>query len=266
MMLLTAALGTILMKTLSGKWPASLTDLVFPQIDPKDDKIRASLPTYFKDAVHLIHAPVSYVTSSMSAWIGRVADLLRNKDYYGVQIHNNDDSVVKQVVQVGNYLGQTMLPFSIRGYKNLSSQDVGALRKAIALLGVQPAPRFIGQSAAERATNEYWQGQKSEAGIRPDQLESKVEKRRIVAQLEHGDQPNLSKALARGAIKPTDIKPIYQRATMGPLASGVLHMPLAEAERIFARATPAERAKLAPIMSKKRANAAKGTRPAFTGF
>jgi hypothetical protein len=270
MMLLTATLGTILMKTLTGRWPGEggdlLTDLVFPQIDPKDKKIRASLPTYFKDLVHLLHAPTSYVTASLSGWIGRLADLWRNKDYYGVQIHDTDDPVVKQLLETGSYLGQTMMPFSIRGYKNLSAQDVGALRKALALAGVNPAPRFIGQSAAEKAEGAYWKGQRSEAGIRPDQMESKSEKAAIVSQIRHGDHPNLSAALASGAIKARDIKPLFQRAQQGPLVSGVSHMPLADAEKIYAKATATERVKLAPIMAQKRANAAKATRPAFTGF
>jgi hypothetical protein len=240
--------------------------LVFPQLDPKDDKIRGSLPTYWKDLIHLIHAPTSYVTSSMSGWVGRVADLFRNKDYYGVQIHDNDDPILKQALAVGEYLGQTLLPFSIRGYKNLSANDVGGLRKAIALMGVQPAPRYIGQTPAERKASEYWQGQRSEAGIRPDQLEHKQDKRMIVSQIEHGHAPNLSQALAKGTIKPGDVKSLYHRASMGQLASSVLHMPLADAERIYKSASLKERAVLEPVMAQKRANVAKRNRPAFSGF
>jgi hypothetical protein len=266
MFLLTAALGTILSIALGKRTPQSLTDLVFPRVDPKDDKIRVSLPTYFKDLVHLIHSPTSYVTSSMSGWIGRAADMLRNKDYYGVQIRDTDDSIVKQALQVGKYTGETVLPFSIRGYKNLSAQDVGALRKAVALLGVNPAPRFIAQTPAERASDDYWRGQRSEAGIRPEQLERKSEKRHLVAQIEHGDAPDISGALAKGTIKPKEVKAVYQRAQMGALPASVLHMPLADAERIFERANLSERAKLAPIMAKKRANAAKAGRSAFSGF
>jgi Inorganic Pyrophosphatase/Type III restriction enzyme, res subunit len=266
MMLLTAAMGTIAMKVFTGKNPESITDLVFPQIDPKDNKVRVSFPTYFKDLVHLIHSPTSYVTSSMSGWIGRVADLLRNKDYYGTEIHDNDDPVVKQALQVGKYLGQTLLPFSIRGYKNISARDVGALRKAISLMGVQPAPRFIGQTKAEQKTGEYWQGQRSEAGIKPGQLETKLEKRMLVSQLEHGHAPDIAGALAKGTIKPTDVKSVYQRASMGELASSVLHMPLWEAEKIYQSANLRERASLETIMAKKRANAAKSGRTAFSGF
>jgi tRNA G10 N-methylase Trm11 len=266
MFLLTATLGAIISKVLGKKDPKNLTDFVFPQIDPKDDKIRVSLPTYFKDMVHLIHSPTSYVTSSMSGWIGRVADLLRNKDYYGVQIRDSDDSIVKQALQVAEYTGQTLLPFSVRGYKQMSDQDVTGLRKALAFVAVNPAPRHVSQTPAEKRSEEYWKGHQTEEGISPEQFESKREKRRIVGQLRHGDAPNLSAALAVGTIKPADIKPLYQRAAMGPLSSQVLHMPLADAEKVYQRANLKERAELAGIMEKKRANSAKRGRKMFTGF
>jgi hypothetical protein len=186
----------------------------------------------------------------MSGWVGRVADLFRNKDYYGVQIHDTTTTVAQTGASSGKYMGQTLLPFSIRGYKNLSANDVGGLRKAVALMGVQPAPRYIGQTPAERKTAEYWQGQRSEGGIRPDQLEHKQDKRMIVSQIEHGHAPNISQALAKGTIKPTDVKSLYQRASMGQLASSVLHMPLADAEKIYQSANLKERAVLEPVMAK----------------
>jgi hypothetical protein len=266
MFALTAALGIIIQKTLSGKDPDSLTDLVFPRIDPKDDKVRVSLPTYFKDMIHFIHSPTSYVTSSMSGWIGRVADLLRNKDYYGVQIRDTDDSITKQALAVGEYAGASLLPFSVRGYKNLSAQDVGGLRKALSLAGMNPAPRYISQSKTERMAEEYWRNQRAEGGIRPEQFEAKQEKRRIVAQLQHGDAPDLSAALAKGTIKPADIKALHLRASMGALQSMLLHMPLEEAERLYKAATPREQQELAGVMAKKRGNSAKRQRKMFTGF
>jgi hypothetical protein len=263
MFLLTATLGTIMMKVLSGKDPKGLTDLVFPQIDPKDEKVRASLPTYFKDLVHLIHAPTSYVTSSMSGWIGRLMDLLRNKDYYGVQIRNTDDPATKQALQVGKYAAETLLPFSIRGYKNLSASDVGTLRKAMALVGVNPAPRYIAQSSAEKAVEAYWRGQQTEAGVSPEQFEASAAKRAMVAELRHGQQPNISEALAKGTLKPHDIPALYDRARMGALVSGVNHMPLRAAEKVYAQATPAEKSELAAVMARKRENSRKSTGAVF---
>lgn len=266
MLLMTAALGIVISKTLGGHDPKNLTDVVFPRIDPKDPKVRVSIPTYFKDAVHLIHSPGNYIVSSMAGWIGRVADLLRNKDYFGVQIRDTDDPATKQALAMGKYLGETMLPFSIRGYKNLSASQESGLRKAMALAGVNPAPRYIGQTAAETEAEDYWKGQRSEAGIRPEQFEAKLEKRALVAKIAHGQEPDIGAAIAKGTIRPADVKTLYKRAGMGQLASMVDHMPLDEAERVYKTSSAAEKAELASIMTRKRANAMKRGRKQFAGF
>lgn len=263
MFLLTAALGTVISHVLGKKSPKTPTDYFFPQIDPTDPAIRVSLPTYFKDMVHLIHSPATYVTSSMSGWISRVADLLSNKDYYGTQIRDTDAPWTKQALQVGKYTGETLLPFSVRGYKNLSAAQVDDMRKALALVGVNPAPRYISQDKAQKISEDFWKGQQTEAGVRPEQFESSQAKRTLVAQIRHGRPANISAALSAGTIKPSDVKAIYQRARMGALASQVNHMPLWEAEKVYAASTPQEKAELAGIMNRKRATTGKKL---FTGF
>lgn len=266
MFLLTATLGAIISNVLGKKKPQSLVDYVFPQIDPKDDKVRLSAPTYFKDAVHLAHSPVNYVASSMAGWIGRVMDLLRNKDYYGVQIRDTDDPLTKQALAVGAYAGSSLLPFSVRGYKNLSAQDESGLRKLMAALGFNPAPRYIGQSPAERRSEEYWRGTRTEAGIKPEKFETSMAKRKLVTEIRKGGSPNISAAIQSGTLKPTDVKALYQRAQMGALASQVNHMPLEEAERIYGLSSAKEKLELAGVMSRKRANAARKGKKMFTGF
>jgi hypothetical protein len=267
MFLLTATLGTIISKTLGKKDPKDLTDIVFPQIDPKDPHVRVSIPTYFKDMVHLIHSPVGYVTSSMSGWIGRVADLLKNKDYYGVQIRNTDDPMTKQALQVAKYTGETLLPFSVRGYKNLSAAQVDSVRKMLAAVGVTPAPRYIGQSAAERKASDIMKGQQTDEGITPEQFEVRQGKKRLVSEISHGRTPDIAGARRAGELKPREVKELFKRAGMSPLAYSVHHMPLPSAERVYASASPKEKAELAAIMAKKRSGSnARAGRTQFAGF
>lgn len=265
--LTTAVLGTIIQTVFARKKITGLTDLVFPRIDPNDDRVRVSIPTYFKDLIHLVHSPTGYVKASLAGWIGRVADLLSNKDYYGVQIRDTDDPATRQALQVGKYATQSILPFSIRGYKNLSSQQENAIRKSMALLGINPAPRYIGQTAAEKQVEHYWQGQRTEEGTKPEQYEIQKGKREIVSQIRHGKPTDIPGALARGTIKPADVPALYKRATMGQLASSIDRMPLVEAEKVFAKAGPDERKQLAGIMSRKRANSLRRSgRTMYTGF
>lgn len=265
--LATAVLGTIIQAVFAKKKPQSLTDLVFPRIDPNDDKVRVSIPTYFKDLIHLVHSPTGYVKASLAGWIGRVADLLANKDYYGVQIRDTDDPATKQALAIGKYAAQSVLPFSVRGYKNLSSQQENTLRKSMALLGINPAPRYIGQTPAEKQVERFWQGQRTEEGTKPEQYEIQKGKRELVSKIRHGVSPDIPGALARGTIKPADIKGIYKRATMGQLASSIDRMPVAEAEKVYAKADATERAQLSGIMARKRSNSLKRSgRTLYTGF
>lgn len=267
MFLLTATLGVVISKTLGKKDPQNLTDVVFPQIDQKDPHVRVSIPTYFKDMVHLLHSPTGYVTASMSGWIGRVADLLRNKDYYGVQIRNTDDPATKQALQMGKFVGETLLPFSVRGYKNLSAAQVDSTRKLLATVGVVPAPRYIGQTKAERAASEIMKGQQTEEGITPEQFEVRSDKKRLVSELTHGRPADIAGAIRAGSIKPKEVKELYRRAGMSPLAYSITHMPLEKAERIYSSATPREQMELSAVMAKKRRNAStRGGRTQFQGF
>lgn len=252
--LLTAALGTIISVALGKHKPKNATDLVFPRIDPDDPRVRVSLPTYFKDLVHAVHSPTGYVKASLAGWIGRVAELLSNKDYYGVQVRDTDAPATKQAIQMGAHTAQGLLPFSIRGYKNLSSSQENTLRKMLAVIGINPAPRYIGQTPAERKVEEFWQGQRSETGIKPEQFEAQKAKRELVAKLRKGQNPSISAALQAGTIKPRDVTYLYKRASMGPLAAGIDKMPLEDAEKVYAKASPEERAQLAGIIARKRAN------------
>lgn len=250
--LLTAAMATIMQKALAHKNPGSITDLVYPQIDPHDNKMRVGLPTYLKDVVHIAHSPTGYITSSLAGWIGRLIELWNNQDFYGTRIRDENASIINQVGQVGGHLAGSLLPFSIKGYKNLSENQVGTLRKSLAFLGMNPAPRYISQSPAEKLAESYAAAHRPIGGQSPEQFESSVQKHQLVEQIQHGQTPNFSKAISTGVIKPGDVKQIYARAGMTPLQYQVQHMPLADAQKIYAISNPAEKAQLAAIIARKR--------------
>ena len=195
--LLTAALGTVISRALGKHQPKGLVDYVFPRIDPHDPSVRVSIPTYFKDLVHLIHSPTGYVKASLAGWIGRVAELLSNKDYYGVQIRDTDAPATKQALQVGKHAAESLLPFSIRGYRNLSANQENTIRKVGALFGVNPAPRYIGQTPAEAQVEKYWKGQRTEEGIKPRAVRGSEGQAPARVQLRHGEAPDITKAIKR---------------------------------------------------------------------
>jgi hypothetical protein len=193
--------------------------------------------------------------------------MLSNKDYYGVQIRDTDAPATKQALQMGKHAAESLLPFSVRGYKNLSANQENTIRKVGALFGVNPAPRYIGQTPAEQQVEKYWKGQRTEEGIKPEQFEIQKGKRELVSKLRHGQSVNIPEALKKGTLKPKDIPALYKRAQMGALASGIDKMSLEDAEKVYAKANVSEKRELAGILARKRANALRRSgRTMYTGF
>gem|GEM_PF-3743737 len=54
---LTTALGGTIQYATTGQMPQQLTDYIFPRIDKNDPEQRISVPSYWKDIIHLLHKP-----------------------------------------------------------------------------------------------------------------------------------------------------------------------------------------------------------------
>jgi hypothetical protein len=103
--------------------------------------------------------------------------------------------------------------------------------------------------------------------VAPEKFERQYAKRQLVGKIRRGEPADISGALRKGIVKPGEVNYLYQRAQFGPLAAGINRMPLEEAEKVYAAASPAERAQIAGIIARKRAGSAtRQGRTAFTGF
>lgn len=254
---LTAALGSIIQKMFTGKDPENLTDLVFPQIDKGDAKIRVSLPTYFKDLVHLKHSPSGLVTSSFASWMGGIADLWRNSDYYGVKIRNEDDPMLKQALDMAKHEGASLLPFSVRGYKRMSDEDVGQLRKILALGAMTPAPRYISDTPAETLARKYATDQAPIGGRTQEQADKSHARYLLEKQIRGGQTPQFGQEIAAGHIKAKDIPAIQRQARLTPLQALTKGLPIDRFQRVYDDGTPGEKSQLRAMLERKKANAEK---------
>lgn len=248
MCITTAAMAYVTQKLLTGKDPASLADLTDPQIDPSDPHLRVSTPTYVKDLVHFGHSPIKYLSSSLAGWIGKVADLWQNKDFYGTEIRHPGDALPTQAKDIAKYLGSGLMPFSVKGYRNLSDQQVSEARRVLALLGMSPAPKYVSQTPAEQLAD-YFREQHEEVGARTQSAAAHSrEKAQAALALRQGREPSTIEGLT-----PQEIRTVERRAGMTPFQWEVSHLPAAEAQTVYAKATPAERVQLAPMMAKRAA-------------
>ncbi|MBZ5551014.1 MAG: hypothetical protein LAO22_24175, partial [Acidobacteriia bacterium] len=168
LILLTAGLGSIAAKALSGKYPwdwadaehrddgsgarakAMYLETVHPRTGETDSHgkpVRISLPTYWKDVEHAISNPAQYVLGSLSTTLGKSLDLAHNEDYFGNYIYNPNAGLGTKLKQSGKYVFPT--PFVLSNYqRNLKS--AGKKTAALSAFGFPKAPSNLDYTPAER--------------------------------------------------------------------------------------------------------------------
>ncbi len=142
----TGFIGAITNYLMTGEGPKELKDYFFPmtgEIDKDGNPVRVSLPSYIKDIVHYVRSPYRTITNKIHPAIGIIADMLMNKDYFGTEIRNAEDPIVKQLADEVSFIGKQNLPFSVQGLmKNIERNEKG-LKVALPFVGVTPAPADI---------------------------------------------------------------------------------------------------------------------------
>lgn len=148
----TMFLGAAATYMFTGKGPTQLIDYFYPptgKTDKNGNPERLSLPSYAKDVFSFKNNPVQTVGNKLSPAITPIKGLLSNKDYFGNQVRNPNDSAGTQAKQVGGFLAKQVLPFSATNANKRIDQGVGA--KAQSFLGLGVAPSYITKTSLEQS-------------------------------------------------------------------------------------------------------------------
>lgn len=143
----TMLIGAILQKTFTGKGPTELIDYFYPKtgkVDKNGNEERVSLPTYSKDVFSFMHSPGSTITNKANPLLSVGVQGVKNKDYFGNQIRNPEDSFGKQAKQEAGFLGKNLLPFSLSNTTQRVEKTPST--KAQTIMGLNPAPGYITKS------------------------------------------------------------------------------------------------------------------------
>lgn len=266
-LLLTVGLTNALLTYLfTGEKPKDLDYWAF-RTGAKDDlghPERFMLPTYMKDIIAYRKEPVTTLLNKSHPLMSVLADIYRNKDYYGVEISHDDDNALKRQLQKGAYVAKSFTPFWIRGVQREQANDASLGRTLLPLAGVMPAPRKVTQTPAEEEAANFSEANRP-AGARTQAQTDKSTALRKAVQEVRAAKPIPPEASRMLTIQ--DMQSVQKRAGLTPLQGKVKGLPLDQAERVYAKATPHEKAELGAIMAAKRANAQKKTDGAmFAGF
>lgn len=134
--------GAIYHYIMTGEQPKDIKDMYFPRTGRfTEDGVpeRVMLPSYMRDIVDYSSHPWNTLKNKMHPLIRGTYDMLENKDFYGQEIRNPNDPLVKQVMEEVGYWGKSMLPISARN----AYKAQGAKGALIQVLGASPAPREI---------------------------------------------------------------------------------------------------------------------------
>jgi hypothetical protein len=143
-------MGALIQTLATGKGPQDLIDYVYPKID--DEGNRISIPTYLRDAFHLKHEPAGWVKSSMSGFISRMIDIWKNKDFFGVQVYDPEETYAQN--SVDSLIHMVPLPFSVTSYQKMKEKAEPMEKKTMGFLGFTKAPFYIEQTPAQQKAYE----------------------------------------------------------------------------------------------------------------
>src|SRR5581483_8780325 len=259
MSVITAIQSSIISKVTTGKYPWELAEnaadlvkqLAFPRIDAKDPSQRVSIPTYWKDAVHLAHSPSDYVKSSMTGEVGRLLDAWNNKDFYGTEVYHPDDPVWKKGVDV---LEHTVpLPFGVQSFLAARKSGETPVKSALGLGGFTKAPYYVSHTPAEIKASELMRAQLPQGSRTREEFDKATKERQAVAAIKRGET-TLPSAVADGMIDRRRAKFVRAKVQESALEYTVSRLGAADAMRVYEKASGDERKSLKRIVQNKIAN------------
>lgn len=256
MSVVTAVQAAVITKAATGKYPWELAkdgaelarNLTFPRIEATDKSQRVSIPTYWRDAVHLAHSPSSYVKSSMTGEIGRAMDVWNNRDFYGTQVFNPDDPVSKKGLDVLEHM--VPLPFGVSSY--IASKGTGETpeKSAAGFLGFTKAPYYMSYSPAEQLVSELMRDRMPQGTRTREDFERSLKERKAIAAIKRGET-TLKSAIADGAIERRRETVVKSKIKDTPIQYGVSRLDVKGAMKVWEKATPDERAEIKKIIISK---------------
>ena len=250
-------IGGVIHYLMTGRRPKG-RDYYQPQTGDTDrngNPERVNPPSYLKDAMAYSKAPFTSFAHSLNPMLASTFDLLRNKDFYDVQIRNPDDPLWKQGSDVAKWAGSELTPFSLTGAAQLHALNTPAWKQVAPFFGVTPVPARQTMTPAQTLAGEMMSAGMPSTPQTRHQFEAGKLLKDVVQQMKTGDRAGGMKAFTdgidRGALNPNSAALLVQRLGYTPLQFQVHHLEAGAAMKVWRVANDAERKELKGIISVK---------------
>jgi hypothetical protein len=241
-------MGSVIHYLYTGTAPATLKDMFYPRTgreNPDGTQERLALPSYVKDVLNYSRHPWRTISGKVHPAITSVVSMLENQDWYGNEIRNPDDPLVRQVEQEVKYLAEQFEPFGIRNFEQERRESQPLSRSVGAFVGLTPAPREVVRTPAQNLMRDYL-GSRVPGGATPEAAENRNERARLRLEFEqhrpHAMQ-DLQRAITQGAIRQSQAAALVKGLHEPPGVSAFKALRLNEAVKVYQLADSAERAR-----------------------
>lgn len=262
--------GAMLQYLLTGKGPTQLLDYFYPKTgrtNPDGSEERVAMPSYMKDEISYaggFRLGVERGLRQVAATLGHkanpelsmVLEMMRNRDFYGTKIRNEDDPTVKQLGDTMKYVGTQFEPFWIRNLeqRKQAEGEITPRNFIESMFGIMPAPRSVTRSTAEALAADYLSEHMPSGARTPEKAKAARERGELIRQFRTNAPDhfkNLSEALRNGQITQADRRDILRSMRMTPLQMMVERLGLEQALNVYDRADAKEKEQLKRILHGK---------------
>jgi hypothetical protein len=253
---ITGLINGVMTKLLTGENPKDGMDLLAFRTGKKDEHgnpERFLLPTYAKDIYAYINKPGTTLLNKSHPMLSLMADIAKNKDYYGVEVRNKESNLAAQAGQTGLYAAKAFVPFWMRGAQKTHERGDTLASMLSPLVGIMPATAEFTKTNAQKLMSEILQA-RPKGSMTREKFETNQLKNKLETRLRNHDPEtsgDIQQYLKDGKLSRKDVMSI-QRAVRTPyLVNAFKPLSLKEAMRVYAIATPEEKKIFLPLLRKK---------------
>jgi hypothetical protein len=269
----TAMFAAVMTYLLSGHGPDTTQHglKAYGMIETADGTM-LSIPGYLKNLMGLGEdirqntVPWRTAANFASPLLSTSAEMWQNKDYYGNEIHHEDDPLANgplgktQATEFGRFLASQYIPFTVKSLQEQRQKagggefsDIGKSQSAgmvaLSYLGFQPATQTMQNSPAMNLAEHY----RSEFPTAPrtaEQAERSAAYKNLVQALKAGNlnEEKLNEAIDHNKISGRQYSEAVREANETPLERVVSRLNFEQAMRVWEKADAAERQSLKDVM------------------
>jgi len=225
--------------------------------DERGNPERFILPTYMKDVIAYKEAALTTLVDKAHPILSLIGDIIKNRDYYGVEVRHEDDNAAQQIAQTGKYVAKAFVPFWIRGEQKLQERGESGTKMIAPMIGVMPAPRKLTDTPAMKLVSEINKSRIPAGSITEQKHEQNVAKAHAKLMASKGDYAELRQLIREKKITEAQASTAIKLSKLPPIVASTYYFSADQMKRVMEKADDHEKALLKPWLALKQQREAK---------